>query len=104
MVGGVSGRVHAFEGKAATLYDLAILDADVGHEVEIAAGFDLGFEIVAGPTMRAEGIGLGTAPLFERLGSRGVIAMAMRDEDVRDALAGECALQGFNVLGQVGPG
>ena len=73
--------------------------------IHVAAFFDLDALFGFAGAVRAEGIGLRARPFLERLRSRRMIAVGMRDENMRDASCSPMrALQRLDMLGHIGPG
>ncbi len=102
MVRRVTGRMHAFDGEVAALNHVTIAHDDIGSEFHVAALFDDDTFFSLSASVRTEAVNRGACPLLERARSRRMIAMRMRDKDVRHRLVLQRVAQHIQMMRVIG--
>src|SRR5271166_6647743 len=97
MVRGVARRVHRLENPTLAGDPLAVAESPVGDEIPIAAFFDRRVAALAA-SMRAKPIGRGAGCRLQRPRRWRVVAVRMRDQDMRGLLAREAREQRLDVI------
>ena len=87
----VTRRMHALNCPAIAFNNVAVAHFNIRHKIHIAVFF------ADAAAMRSVTIGRRAGQFLERRSSRRMIAMRMRDENMRDGLAFERAHQCFNM-------